>query len=279
MSAFLGYSLAFYYFFFNRIPWLLPKCNFISLFLSHLGGVSKPICREYSSQGYPFLSLNVYKAHSMKLFQSDALNCVNYGKSLRLWRRLWFTLLTATLASDPPVLFCEKQKTPNTGWSKFSHLRTVLFSQNQRSDCSKSPGDLHQPWLALFRVLYRQTSGDLWWVKKLHTQGRERRVPESTQLLCAAPYTQGVLNTTATFKILAQNPAVSPQGQLGHWWPFSRTEHGCLRAVREMGEAGREKMLCWRITLSNPQLSWVRVAALTPGLMDGWKGKSALHKS
>lgn len=78
-------------------------------------------CIEYCLQGYPFLSLNIYKA------QHEPFS-VSYFKWCELWNNCEVmkeivVYTTATQASDPPVL----QKTTYMGWSKFPHLRTAFF--------------------------------------------------------------------------------------------------------------------------------------------------------
>lgn len=133
-------------FFFKRIPWLLSTGNFVSLFLSHSGGVSEPLLYRI-----PFTGISFSFPEYLQSTQHEPFS-VSYFKWCELWNNCEVmkeivVYTTATQASDPPVL----QKTTYMGWSKFPHLRTAFFFFWKPT--LNGPAELHQPWLALFRVL------------------------------------------------------------------------------------------------------------------------------
>lgn len=107
----------------------------------------------------------------MSLFRSDTLHCMNCGKIMRLWRKLWFIQLQLGLQThlcssvkSRKQLTCDGQSflTSELFWFLKTNTVTVL----------NGPRDHHEPWPAPCWVLSTQASGDLQWVKELHTRGR-----------------------------------------------------------------------------------------------------------
>lgn len=193
-------------FFFKRIPWLLSTGNFVSLFLSHSGGVSEPLLYRI-----PFTGISFSFPEYLQSTQHEPFS-VSYFKWCELWNNCEVmkeivVYTTATQASDPPVL----QKTTYMGWSKFSHLRTAFFflKTNTKWAWRASP--------ALTCTFQSAVDTRLRWFiaskEATYTRKGKKDVFESARLLCAGfsttPYTQWVLNRTATFKLLAQKPAMS----------------------------------------------------------------------